>query len=63
LAGALKTPGCSHQYELNSVRLVEDRMKGGAVSEDRSPLKEAMDYMINERQFELAVAAEQDMTG
>lgn len=45
LAGAAKTLGCSHQYELNSVRLVEDRIKGGAVREARSPLNEAMDYM------------------
>lgn len=45
LAGAAKTLGCSHQYELNSVRLVEERMKGGAVKEERSPLKEAMDYI------------------
>ena len=43
LLGATKTEGCSHQYELNSVRLVEERMKGGAVSDERSPLKEAMD--------------------
>ena len=34
--------GCSHQYELNSVKLVADRMKGGAVRLDKSPLKEAM---------------------
>lgn len=46
LDGAAKTLGCSHQYELNSVRLVEDRMKGGAVKEERSPLKEAMDYTV-----------------
>lgn len=43
-AGAANTVGCSAQYELNSVRLVDERMKGGAVSEERSPLKEAMDY-------------------
>lgn len=42
-AGAAKTLGCSAQYELNSVRLVEERMKGGAVREERSPLKEAID--------------------
>src|ERR1700753_4068296 len=46
LPGAAKTDGCSHQYELNSVRLVEERMKGGAVRLDRSPLKEAMDYAM-----------------
>lgn len=27
------------------MRLVEERMKGGAVSEERSPLKEAMDWV------------------
>ena len=43
LAGAANTDGCSHQYELNSVRLVEDKMKGGAVRLERSPLKDAMD--------------------
>jgi len=43
LAGATKTDGCSHQYELNSVKLVDERMKGGAVRLARSPLKEAMD--------------------
>jgi hypothetical protein len=42
-AGATKRVGCSHQYELNSVRLVDERMKGGAVREERSPLKDAMD--------------------
>jgi hypothetical protein len=43
LAGAAKTEGCSHQYELNSVRLVDERMKGGAVRLERSPLKDAID--------------------
>lgn len=43
LEAATKAEGCSHQYELNSVRLVEERMKGGAVRLARSPLKEAMD--------------------
>lgn len=43
LAGAAKTDGCSHQYELNSVRLVDERMKGGAVRLERSPLKDAID--------------------
>lgn len=42
-AGAAKTEGCSHQYELNSVKLVDERMKGGAVRLERSPLKEAID--------------------
>jgi hypothetical protein len=42
-AGAAKTDGCSHQYPLNSVKLVDDRMNGGAVRDDRSPLKEAID--------------------
>jgi hypothetical protein len=36
--------GCSHQYDENSVKLVEERMKGGAVRLARSPLKEAMDW-------------------
>ena len=42
-AGAAKSGGCSHQYDENSVREVEERMKGGAVSDARSPVKEAMD--------------------
>jgi len=45
-AGAAKTDGCSHQYELNSVRLVDERMKGGAVRLARSPLKDAMDCQV-----------------
>jgi len=43
LAGAAKRAGCSHQYDENSVRLVEERMKGGAVRLARSPLNDAMD--------------------
>jgi hypothetical protein len=43
LAGAAKMVGCSHQYDENSTKLVEERMKGGAVRLARSPLKEAMD--------------------
>jgi hypothetical protein len=43
LAAAAKKDGCSHQYELNSVRLVDERINGGAVRLERSPLKEAMD--------------------
>jgi hypothetical protein len=43
LDGATNTEGCSHQYELNSVRLVDERMKGGAVRLERSPLKDAID--------------------
>lgn len=35
--------GCSHQYDENSVKLVAERMKGGAVRLARSPLKEAID--------------------
>ncbi len=43
-AGAANSDGCSHQYELNSVRLVLERMNGGAVRLERSPLKDAMDF-------------------
>jgi len=43
LDGATRTEGCSAQYEEYSVREVLERIKGGAVMEDRSPLKEAMD--------------------
>lgn len=42
-AGATKIDGCSAQYEENSTSEVVPRMKGGAVREARSPLKEAMD--------------------
>lgn len=44
LAGAMKIAGCSAQYAEYSTSDVEERMKGGAVREDRSPLKDAMDY-------------------
>lgn len=44
MAGAAKRSGCSHQYDENSVRETLERIKGGAVREERSPLKEAMDY-------------------
>jgi hypothetical protein len=42
-AGATNTEGCSVQYEENSTRDVVERMKAGAVMDDRSPLKEAID--------------------
>lgn len=42
-AGATKTEGCSDQYEEYSVRDVEDTMKGGAVMDAMSPLKDASD--------------------
>ena len=42
-AGAMKTEGCSAQYEENSTRDLVERMKGGAVMVERSPLKDAMD--------------------
>lgn len=42
--GATKTDGCSVQYAENSVREVVPKIKGGAVMEERSPLKEAMDW-------------------
>lgn len=36
--------GCSAQYAENSVRDVDDRINGGAVSEDKSPENEAIDF-------------------
>ena len=42
-AGATKMDGCSVQYAENSVRDVVPRMKGGAVIDERSPLKDAID--------------------
>lgn len=44
-AGATKTEGISAQYAENSVSEVVDRMKAGAVRDERSPLKEAIDYV------------------
>ena len=38
--------GCSVQYAENSVRDVVPRMKGGAVKDERSPLKDAIDYKL-----------------
>jgi hypothetical protein len=43
-AGATKIEGCSAQYDENSVNEVEERMKGGAVNEDKSPEKDAIDF-------------------
>ena len=42
-AGATKTEGISAQYAENSVSEVVDKMKAGAVRDERSPLKEAID--------------------
>ena len=43
-AGATKMEGFwSAQYAENSVREIEPTMKGGAVMDDKSPLKEAID--------------------
>lgn len=44
-AGATKTDGCSVQYAENSVRDVVPRMNGGAVIDERSPLKDAIDWI------------------
>ena len=44
-AGATSRLGCSAQYDENSVSDVEERMNGGAVMDERSPLKEAKDRM------------------
>lgn len=41
--GATNTDGCSVQYAENSVRDVVPKIKGGAVMEERSPLKDAID--------------------
>lgn len=43
LAGATRMSGCSAQYAENSTRDVDERMKGGAVSEERSPENDAID--------------------
>ena len=39
--------GCSVQYAENSVRDVVPRMNGGAVKDERSPLKDAIDYKLD----------------
>jgi len=44
-AGATKSWGISAQYAENSVREVVDRIKAGAVIDDKSPLKLASDYV------------------
>ena len=41
--GATKSVGCSVQYEENSTSDWVERMKAGAVRDERSPLKDAMD--------------------
>jgi hypothetical protein len=43
-AGATKTEGCSAQYEENSTSDLDDRIKGGAVRDERSPEKDAIDF-------------------
>lgn len=43
LAGATNKDGCSAQYAEYSVKEVEERINGGAVNEERSPEKEAID--------------------
>jgi hypothetical protein len=45
-AGAVRTGGWVAQYAENSVSDWDERMKGGAVREERSPLKEAMDWEV-----------------
>lgn len=42
-AGATKSEGCSAQYDEYSVNETPLRMNGGAVREEISPLKDAMD--------------------
>lgn len=41
--GSTKRSGCSPQYCVYSTKDVGDKMNGGAVKEDKSPLKEAID--------------------
>ena len=41
--------GCSVQYAENSVRDVVPRMNGGAVKDERSPLKDAIDWRYHQR--------------
>jgi hypothetical protein len=43
-AGATKIEGCSAQYEENSTSDVDERINGGAVKDERSPEKDAMDF-------------------
>ena len=47
-AGATRTEGISAQYAENSVSDVVDRMKAGAVRDERSPLKEAIDCVARQ---------------
>lgn len=42
--GAMKREGCSHQYAGYSASDVVDRINGGAVNEDKSPLNDAIVY-------------------
>jgi hypothetical protein len=48
-AAAMRRFGCVDQYEENSVNDCEERIKGGAVKDERSPLKDAMDWRMCER--------------
>lgn len=49
----MKSEGCSAQYAEYSTREVLERMKGGAVREERSPLKDAMDLRNEDQEVRL----------
>ena len=52
--GSKNKSGCSAQYWENSDNEVGDKMNGGAVNDEMSPLKEAIDFKKEVHDEELA---------
>lgn len=52
--GPRNKSGCSAQYSEYSVNETGDKMNGGAVKDERSPLKEAIDFKKEVQVDELA---------
>lgn len=53
LLGAMNKSGCSAQYWEYSTSEVGDNINGGAVSEDKSPLNDAIDLRKDVHEWEL----------
>lgn len=53
----MKTGGCVAQYEENSVKDWDDKINGGAVRDERSPLNEAID--LNESLCQYSISNDQ----
>lgn len=58
LLAATNKSGCSPQYCENSHNDVLDKIKGGAVNDDKSPLNEAIDFMKEVHELDCATACD-----